>query len=60
MFVYNYSTNSNENNIVPSTSNSNNQRDENRVNIYKKPPVFDDFIKLQSIQKRYTGHRNTR
>ncbi|KAE9538934.1 hypothetical protein AGLY_005516 [Aphis glycines] len=53
-------TNSNENNIVPSTSNSNNQRDENRVNIYKKPPVFDDFIKLQSIKKRYRGHRNTR
>jgi len=60
MFIYSYSANSNENDIVTPTSNSNNQRDENKVNIYKKPPVFDDFIKLQSIKKRYTGHRNSR
>ena len=40
MFVYNYSTNSNENNTVPSTSNSNNQRVENIVNIYMKMHTF--------------------
>lgn len=60
-FVYNYSTNSTaENNIVQSTSNSNNQRDENKIKTNKKTSVFDDNIALQPIKSQYKGHRNAR
>ncbi|XP_060852695.1 DDB1- and CUL4-associated factor 6-like [Rhopalosiphum padi] len=52
--------NSNENNIVQSTSNSNNQRVENKLKTNKKTPVFDDFIALQPIKAQYKGHRNAR
>jgi len=60
MFVYNYSTNSDDANIEQSTSNSCFQKVENKSNTNKKPPVFDDFIALQPIKAQYKGHRNTR
>jgi len=60
MFLYNYSTNSDDDNIEQSTSNSCFQKVENKSKTNKKPPVFDDFIALQPIKAQYKGHRNAR
>lgn len=60
MFVYAYSINSDDDNIEQSTSNSCFRKVENKSITNKKPPVFDDFIALQSIKAQYKGHRNAR
>jgi nuclear receptor interaction protein len=52
--------NSDDDNIEQSTSNSCFRKVENKSITNKKPPVFDDFIALQSIKAQYKGHRNAR
>ncbi|XP_016658543.1 DDB1- and CUL4-associated factor 6 isoform X2 [Acyrthosiphon pisum] len=51
---------SSDDNIEESSSNSRFQKNENKSKTNKKPPVFDDFIALQPIKAQYKGHRNSR